>query len=514
MEPISTELGSLAELKNRFKAAKSRKDPWVELFRECYEYGLPQRETFNAHHSGEDRQREIFDSTLQVAVKRFVSRLQSILVPPWREWTRFAPGPMFPIAENDEQRLKWEREFDDRTEKFFHYINHSNFATESAEAFGDLSVSTGALYLAEGTGQNVLNFQAVPLSELYLEEGPWGTIENVWREWKVPVRNIERMYPGAKLDDKALQLMKTKPETKITIIEGTLYLPKLRMYQTVVFRAQSDEPIFTQSYEVSPWIVFRWSVTAGEIYGRGPVMDVLPDGKTANISKEFILRNAALNVAGVYTAVDDGVINPYSFSIEPNTIIPVGSNSSSDPTLRPLERAGDPNLAQIVLQDLQTSIKEGLFSSMRTADGPVKSATEIAIDNKELLEQINSAFGRLQKEFIEKVVARANHILVRTGKLGPMEVDGEMVTLRHTSPLAQLQDQADVLVIQQYLELLSALGPEAMMMGVKVEDAPEIIGRKLGVEPELIRGKSEREEMQKDVSQIIGNRGGEMLEAQ
>ncbi len=49
---------------------------------------------------------------------------------------------------------------------------------------------------------------------------------------------------------------------------------------------------------------------AGEIYGRGPVITALPDIKTLNKVKELVLKNASLAIAGVYTAADDGVLNP------------------------------------------------------------------------------------------------------------------------------------------------------------------------------------------------------------
>lgn len=504
---VHPELGSVADLHKRFKAAKGRKQPWIELLRECYEYALPQRETFYAHFQGEDRQREIYDSTAQVAVNRFVSRMQSILVPPWREWTKFVPGPDIPADQREDVELQ--RAFEEQTEIFFNHINHSNFITECAEAFGDLGTGgTGALYLGEGSGDKLLDFQSVPLSELVLEEGPWGTVETVWREHEVPVRVIERMYPGAELGEKLGKLAEKSPDKKVTIVEGTVYAPKANIYQTVVTQDKSDHVIFAAEYEVSPWIVFRWSTTAGEIYGRSPVMTVLPDIKTANVVKEFILRNAALNVGGIYTAEDDGVLNPYSIEIAPNTIIPVSSNDSGRPTLRALERSGDPQLAQFVLTDLQNNIKEGLFNSMRTAEGPVKSATEIAIDNRELVEQINSSFGRLQTEFIEKLVNRAVFILARAGKMAPIEVDGREVTLKHTSPLAQAQDQADLINVQAYIEAMSALGPELMMLNVNVENAGEVIGRMLGVDPDMIRSKDEKEQAQKMVADKLTQMGG------
>lgn len=501
------ELGSIIELQKRYKAAKARKSGWSELLRECYEYALPQRETFNRTSPGQDRQREIYDSTAQVAVARFVSRIQMQLCPPWREWSKLTPGLDVPKEVRESPDLL--AQLEEQTDVLFSHINHSNFITQAPEAFGDLAVGTGALHISESTspGGSLLDFQAVPLSELVLEEGPRGTIETVWREHEVPARNIVRMYPGAVLSDELQRAVSEAPDKRVRLVEGTVYAPEADRYQAIVFQAEKGKDLMWQEvYEVSPWVVFRWSVTAGEIYGRGPVMSILPDIKTVNVVKEFTLRNAALNVSGVYTATDDGVINPYTMTIAPNSVIPVGSNDSSNPTLRALERSGDPNLAQIIIEDLQSNIKRALFNSMRQADGPVKSATEIAIDNTELVQDIGASFGRLQTEFAERMLRRCMDILSRAGKLAHIRADGRQITLKHTSPLARAQDQADLLGIQQWLEFMGAINPEVMMLGVKVEDVPEKTGRMIGVDPALLRDESERTKMQEQIAQLVAAR--------
>ena len=51
-----------------------------------------------------------------------------------------------------------------------------------------------------------------------------------------------------------------------------------------------------------------------EIYGRGPCLYALPDIKTLNKVIELNLKNASLSIGGVFTAVDDGVLNPQGYS--------------------------------------------------------------------------------------------------------------------------------------------------------------------------------------------------------
>lgn len=496
---IPDELGTVKQLVERFDAAKKRKTPWISHLRECYQYALPQRETFNRYSPGQ-KKGDNFDSTAVLGTQKFASRLQATMVPPWRRWSILAPGSEVP----EKEREGVQAELDKYTEILFDHINHSNFATQAHESFLDLAVSTGVITLERSDSDNsLLEFNAVPLSEVYPEEGPWGAIETMWREHQVPARHVERMWPGAELSAKAKRRANEKPDEELQLVEGTVYLPKSGTYSQLVIERDAEHLVFSQEYEVSPWIAFREMVVPGEILGRGRVMNILPDIKTANKVVEFVLRNAALNVAGVYTAQDDGVINPYTMQVAPGGVIPVGSNDNSNPTLRALERAGDPNLGYIVLDRLQDRINKALFADpYGDMEQPVKSATEMALRGQELIQDSGSAFSRLQTEFVEKVIRRSVHILKSEGKMPDIRVDGKEVTIKHTSPLARAQDQEDLLAMQQFLTTIGQMGPETAMLGAKMEDIPAWIGRKLGIEQKLMRSTEERTQMQEQAAQM------------
>jgi hypothetical protein len=496
---LPNKLGSFEDLKKRFTKAKARKELWVTHMRECYEFALPQRETFYQHRPGEKKNTTIYDDTAVTGVQKFASRLQATLVPPWRNWTTFKPGSDVPKEQHDDIQ----KDLDEVTSVVFDHINHSNFATQSNECFLDVAVGTGILVCNEGTGEDLLEFNAVPLSEAFLEEGPAGTIETVWREHKVQVNHIERLWPGAELSTKMKQTLQKEPDSKTTLVEGSVYCPDAKMYHTLVMDFSEKHLIYRSDSETSAWIVPRWSTIAGEIYGRGPVMSILPTIKTVNKVKEFILRNAALAISGVYTSLDDGVLNPYTVRIAPGAVLPVGSNDSRNPTLRALERSGDFNVGEFVLADLQEDIKRALFNTMRDPSDAVVSATQFALEHKDLIADAGSSYGRLQTEFVEKVLKRVVHILSKNGKIPDIKVDGREITLKHTSPLARAQDNEDILTFQHFVEILTPFGPQVMAGGVKTEDLPAWLGKKLGVEQDVLRTETERKQIMEQTTQAL-----------
>jgi len=180
---------AVASIIKRYETAKAHRGSWESHWKECYEYALPQREVFNEHAKGAKKNTRIYDSTALIATQRFASRLQSTLVPPFKKWAKLTAGTAVP----KEQQTKIDAQLEKETDTLFSYINNSNLATEANEAFLDLAVGTGALLLEEGEGEDLLRFKAVPLKQLIIEDGPSGTVENVFRDHSVAARDIERI---------------------------------------------------------------------------------------------------------------------------------------------------------------------------------------------------------------------------------------------------------------------------------------------------------------------------------
>lgn len=488
------------ELLKRFNAANSRKALWIDTLQQAYQYALPQREEFYENQrEGQKKNEEVFDSTAINGLQQWASRLVATIMPPWRQWATMVAGGEIPEDEAEEVK----KNLESITETLFTAFNHSPLATQAHESILEAGISTGALLFQEGDDEQPFNITSVPLSQIVPEEGPDGTIETVFREWDVPGRLIERKWPDADIPHTVKQEIENKPDTKHKIIEGTIYNADSKMYDYKVMIKKGMQVIVEREEEVSPWIVFRTSVMPGEILGRGPILQALPDILTANKVVEFTLRRAAIDIGGIYTHVSDGAINPYTMQLVPNSLIPVQSNANENPTLRRLDTGGGIDVSQIVLAELRANINDALYSNqLGPVEGPTKSATEISIRQQDLVQIAGATFGRLQTELLEKLIKRGVYILQRLGKIPKFKVDGKEVTLRYESPLARAQDAEEILNIQRWMELGGSLG-EVFMASAKVEDIPKTIGNLLGVPQDLQRDDQERQQLTEMVANII-----------
>jgi hypothetical protein len=133
--------------------------------------------------------------------------------------------------------------------------------------------------------------------------------------------------------------------------------------------------------------------------------------------------------------------------------------------------------------------------------GPTKSATEISIRQQELMSDIGSSFGRLQKEFINKVIKRSIDILQRNGHVPDIKVGNQIIDIKVISPLAQQQDMDEVNKLAQFVQYAGMVGPEAMQIGLDLEAFPEHIAKLLGVDKSLIRDEEARAEIKQQMQQ-------------
>jgi len=483
----------------RFEKAKSIKGQWHTLMQECYEYALPNRNLFNTQTQGAKKVNKVFDSTAISSTISFANRIQSSLLPPFTKWMKLKAGPGMPKANHEQANAL----LDDVTEGFFAVIASSNFDVSANEVLLDLAVGTGGMLVLEGPDEtHPVVYTPVPIAQLMLEEGPWGAVGAIYREHKVHARNLKGQWPEIKIPAEIEQAMKDSPDLEVDLIEAT-YLSKDIWYYDVIWQKQKER-LLSRKYDVNPWITPRWIKVAGEVYGRGPLVSALPDIKTLNKLVELVLKNASLHISGVYTGVDDGVLNPNNVVIRPGVVIPVASNGGTrGPSLQSLERTGSFDLASLEHEKLTMHIKEMLLDNrLPPESGAVRSPTEIIERVKELSQDVGSPFGRLYRELIVPVVQRTLSIMVRRGLIKPIKVDGMAIQVQVISPMAQQQNLDDVQTVVQWMTILGSFGPEVAALTARVEEVGTWIGDKLGVPAELMRTAEEKSALQKMAAKV------------
>jgi hypothetical protein len=244
----------------------------------------------------------------------------------------------------------------------------------------------------------------------------------------------------------------------------------------------------------NPYVCFRWTKCAGEVYGRGPLINALSAIKTTNLTIELILENAQMAISGIYQMDDDGVVNPDTIQLVPGSIIPKAMGSNG---LQPIQSAGKFDVAQLVLSDMRLNIKNALYNDMLgNPDRTPASATEVAERMADLSRRMGAAFGRLQSELVQPVIQRVIYILKKQGRIELPTVNGREVKIRATSPLAQAQANQDITTVARFLEMVGGVfGPEMLQLLIDGEESAIYLAKKFGVPERLIRDKEQRKQI-------------------
>lgn len=485
----------------RESAATQRRELWRSLYQQCYKYAMPQRETFSWTVEGQDRNSQLYDSTLQENTYEAANTLCAVLFPPWKRWAELAPGGALAGAQVPVEVLSGLQR---ATETFFGFLHQSNFSTAINEVALDLLIGTAGLAFDEGDNNQPFVFRALPVSALGLEEGPFGTIETTFLARKPRVKDLTRMYPSLNALDLPVTVQDAitiDPDREIEVLEIETYYPADQQYYGLVVLKAEREIVWRYNYgETCPKIVARATKVAGETYGRGRVMLALPDARTLDKMVEFVLRQAAVQIAPPLTGVSDGVLNPYTAVIAPNTVIPVASNDTGAPSLRVLEVGGNFNITETMLSNLRDRVKR-IMMGPEMSEGPIKTATEIQVSDRNRLWAMNGEFGRIQSELLFKIIARGVGILQGKGLIPKFKVDGREVTIRYVSPFAKSQSTEDLMTLQSALATVAPLGPQVVNTGYKVEDMPEWVARTTGMDMSLVRTEDERNQLGEQMAQ-------------
>ena len=487
------------ELKKRYKKANTHKEQWRSIYEEAYEYALPMRNLYDGYYEqavpGQNKMKRVFDSTAIHSTARFANRIQSSLFPPQRPWCRLQPGNEIP----KEREIEAQQALDFYNERMFGLMMQSGFDLAMGEFLLDLAVGTAVMLIQPGDEVTPIRYTPIPAYHVCFEEGPNGTVDTVYRKFRRPFRLIQQEWPDADIPDELTKKYAEDPTETVELLEAT-YTEQGQIYYCLM-ALEEDVKIVHRDLKSFPFVVSRYMKASNERYGRGPVLYALPDIKTLNKVVELTLKNASISIGGVFTAVDDGVLNPQTISIVPGAVIGVSSNGGPrGPSLAPLPRSGDANLSQIVANDLRVNIKKTLLDESLTPENmSARSATEVNAKLSELSANLGSAFGRLISETMFPIVRRTLELMDEMGMIDlPLKVNGLEVQVVPVSPLAMANNAEKLNEVMTFMQIAQSLGPVGQTL-IRMEAVGDYIADQLGIPAELRTSQQERQMMQQQM---------------
>ena len=392
-----------------YKRALDEREVWLSRWKTAMRYTIPTDDIDTA---------TLFDATASDAVDNLAASMYSLLTPPESLWINLVrESDLSPDTENATNMLRA-------------HLNDSNFYTTIHQCYLDLVVlGTACLFMAENPlgSDSAFSFTAIPMKDIAILPGM------VFHTTSLPACDLMERYPTLVLPNHMKDTVKNNPQTPIRLVQSLI--DKDFVAWVDVGGDFENNIVARGTFETNPYIIFRWSVVSGELYGRSPVLRALPDIKTANQVVELVLKNATIAVSGIWQADDDGVINLSNINLTPGAIIPKAVGSSG---LTPLSSGADFDVSQIILRDLRDRIRHSLLADrLGLLSDKEMTATEILARNSDMVRILGATYGRLLHEFIRPLCERGLQILSRRGLIEKISLHSD-AELKYIAPIAQM----------------------------------------------------------------------------
>ncbi|WP_156956621.1 portal protein [Candidatus Odyssella acanthamoebae] len=487
----------------RYSKACSLKENFRDMYERAYRIAIPNRNMYNNPVPGQRKNYNNYTSLGTQVVDRFVNHIQASLTPPFKRWVELKAGDSVPEEISDQLN----KAYSDFTKVGFEMLDASNFNVAISESYYDLAVGTSCLLVSEGDDNAPFIFTAVPPEQVTLVEDGYGRVYMIFRKHKIEAALIKETWPTARLSAEMQRLINSNPLCDVEVLEVTYKVGKKYYYE--VFNNSTQDKFVESVMSRSGWVITRLGKVPGEPYGRGPVIVALEDLQMYNKAKELMIRSAQMSTFGMYTVADSDIINPNTLVLSPGMMIPVSRNAGANgPSIAPLPGAGNLDMQQFMLADLQNDIKTIMMNDRMPPEiGAVRSATEYALRGQSRQIDVQSYFGRLQYEMVQPLWQNMLTIMYEKEVLGdiPPElitIDNMLLKVRVVSPLAKEQGIIDMQNTIQTIQTAQALaGLEAVNASYKMEDLPYILARDSGMTQDLLRTKEEREQFMAQAQQ-------------
>ena len=400
---------NIKQLQQMYKRALDMRAPWLKRWDDARRYTMP---------SNDDDIATLFDSTAADAADNLAASMYSLITPPESLWMTLVP----------ESDASPNAEF--ATAAFRANLNDSNFYTTVHQCYMDLVVlGTACLFMAETPigSSSAFSFTAIPMSDIAILPNA------IFHTTSMHACDVATRFPTWTPPADLRSKIEQDPEIPLKLVQslvGTDFVAWLDVGGDI-----ENNIVSTGTFETNPYIIFRWALSSGELYGRGPVMRALPDIKTANKVVELVLKNATIAVSGIWQADDDGVINLANIDLTPGAIIPKAVGSSG---LTPLASGANFDVSQLVLKDLRERIRHAMLADrLGLLSEKEMTATEIMARNADMMRILGATYGRLLHEFIRPLVDRGLQILSRRGTIERIVLNSD-AELKYIAPIAQM----------------------------------------------------------------------------
>lgn len=472
----SKEDRTVQRILSRFSSLRSIRSNYESVWDEITDYVVPSRGQYSqltSNTPAQRRDKKVLDITAIVAARTLAARVVTEMTSPSERWfdLRMA-DPDIDQSENVRRFLY------DLSERVYKVLS-AGWRLPHIEVTSDwVAYGTACLYVNEIEDEEdddysydkkyEMVFKSIPITELYIAEDFKGTVDTVYRHFRLPIRQIAQEFGTDNFTTDMMKTLDADPDRVEEVIHAVYpsnsYVRDGKMKQNMKFKScyimKEDKILLSEGgFKSMPFIVFRFWKRTGEPYGGSPAWDSLSDVRMINVLSETALRSFQLEAFPPLLAASDGVILP--LKTMPNGVNIGGMSPEGKRLIEPLMSGSKTQLAFEVLEQRRQAIRNAFFvDPLINRENSIRTAAEVQKRASEELNGISPFVNRYEQEYLEPLIEKVMmHVLDTqyTKDQIPLEMQGQETHVEYTAPLARTQRARQLDSTVTFLQLLQTL---------------------------------------------------------
>ena len=449
----SQEFRTLAkQLKDNLSRLMEKRSNFESHWQEVADLMLPRKAEITKERArGDKRHTQIFDATAIHALELLAASLHGMLTSSANRWfsLRFKETQ---LNESDEAK-EW---LEDSTQRMYDVISKSNFQQEIFECYHDLIAFGTSCLMIEEDQEDVLNFSARHIKEVYIQENKKGFVDTLYRRFKMPAQAVISKFGFDDVD--IVHVVRPRLD-----FDPNKKDKKNMPFQSIYFEYGSGHIISIGGFLENPYVIPRYLKASTEQYGRSPGMNALADVKVLNKMVENSLKAAAKQIDPPLLIPDDGMLAPIRMS--PGSINYYRSGSRD--RIEPLNINAN-NSITINNENQRRDAINKMFhiDQLVVTENRNMTATEVIQRQEEKMRILGPVLGRLQSELLSPLITRVFNILLRNGLFmqSPDILQQQELKIEFVSPMALAQRGQELQSLMRGLEIFGSLAQTMPVM--------------------------------------------------
>ncbi len=446
---------NVEQIITRYEQAKTKRQPYETLWQDICDYLMPSRAFTRTHSPGEKRNSLILDNTGGQAHEELSGTLHGMMTGEAIKW--FGLG-LEDDDTPDDEATRW-LDIAGRTLLARAYNNPlSNFSSAAHEVYLETTLlGTTALFQRRARGSATpARFQAVGLSQIYIEEGADGKVTTVYR-CRDDVTNSQLIetfgYDG--VSKKVRDDFAKNPHNTVKVLHAVFprigFDPNKENNKDMPFASfyielESKHVLEESGYKDFPYHVPRWKKQSGEIYGMGQGYAALPDVKMLQAMMQTTIEAGQLAVRPPLQVPDDGFLGPIQWTPNGLNYYRTGRLGPDD-RIQPINTGARPDLGEDMMQSVRERVRTAFFADwLRMPQRPDMTATEVLQRRNDIMRLLSPMLGRMQAELLGPMIDRTFNIFMEEGLFPepPESLQGRQIKVIYQSPISQAQRSGEL----------------------------------------------------------------------